>query len=660
MDKSLKTCICFFCVITYLMHFFHVPDPELLFVMPLAICLTVCLWKHPMRLTLIDIALLLLWGYGLCSPSVNSTSSLISATNMAVNLMLYFLARCLFLHRQEGVRWLCGTLTICIALLSLLALYQFAIFDSRMHEAGFDSLYDFRYLYRPLGVPSNEWNGLQWLWGCVVTVTYLQTTDRRIKGLCLLSGLMIWATILLSFSRGGYIAVLVCGILFVVYWFIKDKSVQIASEKSLSQRWLIGICFVAVTLFLGWQYRTEIIQTFHMNETVSQQRSAAGRLEALDFAKEILNDHPWGVGAGNYAIASDFYRNGEARSDGFTSYAGNIVAKTLVEGGYVGIIVYVLVVISVSMRFILTKNRKSNYWAIFPFLLGFLIKEITFPTFHGSNIIQQSIFILLAYIQQDGGEVENSKGWRIIAFTPIFVWIGLFWGRHRNNNTDGTPSLILKYQDCHSVEALDKALQKSPMDIQLHYYKAIENGDTIKLIALSTDYPDRIQFRWTLYEWYRKSGQIDKAVDELMKCILRYPRLLETDYWQELWLKDNKIAGDVQRQLNIAIQVAPEDVIQLAKNGSIALQLGNMHLAEKYLMQAKKMLPNLSRVWGNLATIEAYKGNVGKTKLYRKRMNLLEQGIFIKDDYALNENRDIKMILEQKYQFLFMMWYKTN
>lgn len=108
MDKSLNTCICFFWVITYLMHFFHIPDPELLFVMPLAICLTVCLWKHPMQLTLIDIALLLLWGYGLCSPSVNSTSSLTSATNMAVNLMSYFLARCLFLHKYEGVHWLCG------------------------------------------------------------------------------------------------------------------------------------------------------------------------------------------------------------------------------------------------------------------------------------------------------------------------------------------------------------------------------------------------------------------------------------------------------------------------------------------------------------------------------------------------------------------------
>ena len=99
--------------------------------------------------------------------------------------------------------------------------------------------------------------------------------------------------------------------------------------------------------------------------------------------------------------------------------------------------------------------------------------------------------------------------------------------------------------------------------------------------------------------------------------------------------------------------------MQLAKNGSVALQLGNMRLAEKYLMKAKQMLPNLSRVWGNLATLEANKGYTERADLYRKRMELLEQGIFVKDNHVANESRDINTMLEQKYRFLFIMWYKT-
>lgn len=660
MGKSMNMCICALLVVTYLMHFFHVPDSELLFALPLAVCLTVCLWKYPIRFTFIDIALLLLWGYGLWSPSVNCRSSLISATHMATNLLSYFLMRCLFLQKCEGANWLCRTLTMCIAVLSAMALYQFAIFDYRIHEIGFASLYNFRYLYRPLGIPSNEWSVLQWLWAGIVTITYVQTTDRKIKGLCLLSGLMVWANILLSFSRGEYIAVLICGTLFCYYWCIVNKSMFFASKKSLLQRGFIGFCFIIFTLIISWQYRTDIIQTFRMNETISQQRSAAGRLEALVFAKKVVDQHPWGVGKANYTIANDFYRHGETRSDNFTSYAGNIVAKILVEGGYVGMILYGIVVLSVGVWLVCGKKRECTYWAISPFLLGFLIKESTFPTFYDSDIIQLSVFMLLAYVQQGCEKVENPKGWRIAAFIPTLAWIGLFFCRHRYHNADSTPLLIQEYLSSHSIEALDKALLKSPMDVQLHYYKAIEKSDTIKLTVLSTNYPDRIQFRWTLYEWYRMSGQTDKAVDELMHCILRYPRLMETDYWQELWQKDYKIASETQKQLNIAIQVIPEDVMQLAKNGSIALQLGNMQLAEKCLMQAKHMLPNLSRVWGNLATIEAYKGNTEKTKLYRKRMNLLEQGIFIKDNYVSNEEQDIKKMLEQKYLFLFMMWYKTT
>lgn len=236
MGKGLSICISILWVVTYLMQFFHVPDPELLFALPLAVCLAVCLWKCPIRVTIIDIALLLLWGYGLCSPSVNRAASLMGATDMAVSLSAYFLARCLFVQRQAGGKRLCQVLTVCVAVFSLLALYQFAVFDDRIHEVGFASLYDFRFLYRPLGVPSNEWNALQWLWGGLIMLAYLQTTDKRIRLVCLLAGLMVWATILLSFSRGGYMAVVICSILFLVMLFIKDRSAS--SQKSQNLKFL--------------------------------------------------------------------------------------------------------------------------------------------------------------------------------------------------------------------------------------------------------------------------------------------------------------------------------------------------------------------------------------------------------------------------------------
>ena len=653
MGKGLSVCTCFLLVTVYLMGFFHVPDPELLFVLPLAVCLAVCLWRCPIRLTFIDTTLLLLWVYGLLSPSVNRTGSLTSATDMAGSLLAYFLMRSLFVGNRQGRERLYRMLTACIGVLALLALYQFMVFDNRIHDAGFDSLYDFRFLYSPLGVPSNEWNALQWLWGGMVAIACLHAANSRFKVFALLTGLMVWATILLSFSRGGYIAILVCGGLFLFSLFINH-------QLSTSKRSLLvsGSCFVLLTLSICWQYRAEVVQTFRMNETLSQQRSTARRMEALDFAKEVADNHPWGVGKGNYTLAGDYYRRGETRSDSFTSYAGNIAAKALVEGGYAGLAIYCLVMLSVFVRIV--RAKRWDYGVVFLFLLGFLIKELTFPTFYDSGIIQLSVFMLLAYIQQDCGRVKAARQWRFAAIIPLFVWVGMFVGRQMHDRAGSTPALIREYVYGHSVEALEKAIEKSPMDVQLHYYIAVENEDTARLAALSADYPDRLLFRRTLCDWYRQNGACDKAADELAHCILRHPRLLERRYWKALLQEDERIADTVLNHLQIVIRTEPEDVMQLAKYGSIALQLGDTLMAEDYLVQANRMLPNLSRVWGNLATVEESKGNTETAQLYRQRMDLIERGIFAIGTDTPQERVNDESPEEREYEFLFMIWYKTN
>ncbi len=649
MGKGLSVCIGFLLVVSYLMRFFHVPDPELLFALPLAVCLAVCLWKRPIRITLIDIALLLLWVYGLCSPSVNRAGTLMSATGMANSLFAYFLMRCLFSQCREGSRNIAMALSACIAVLSLFALCQFFIYTKCVYNVGFDSLYDFRFLYRPLGVPSNEWNALQWLWGGMLAVAYLQTNDKRLKGLCLVAAMAVWCIILLSFSRGGYIAALICIILCGLVCY---------RRLSTFRTWVIGGCFALLSLFLCWQFKTEMAQVVRMNETVSQKRSTATRLEAMDFAKETVGKHAWGVGKGNYSLAHDFYIRGEQRSDSFTSYAGNMAAKILVEGGYAGIVIFLLMLFSVIAHIIYAKKRE--YWFLSIFLIGFFIKEITFPTFYDSGITQMSAFFILAYIQKENAGKDYSRIQKFTALIPLFVWTGLFIGRKAHESKGCTAALIREYIGNHSKASLEKAIKQSPMDIQLHYYKAVEERDTIKLKELSHDYPNKILYRWTLYEWYRESGDINNATEELAFCILNHPRLLATDYWQKLWQDDFRIAQSVENKLRSAIQAKPEDAIQLAKYGSVALSLGDRQLAEQYLTTANRQLPNLSRVWGNLAIIEADKGNTDMAELYNRRMNLLEQGIFAQKVHSENNKQDIKKILNQDYRFLFFVWYNTS
>ena len=77
---------------------------------------------------------------------------------------------------------------------------------------GFSSLYDFRFLYKPLGVPNNEWSSLQWLFGGIITAVYIYSENKIIKGIALLSGAIILCLALVSFSRGIYLA----GIVFII------------------------------------------------------------------------------------------------------------------------------------------------------------------------------------------------------------------------------------------------------------------------------------------------------------------------------------------------------------------------------------------------------------------------------------------------------------
>lgn len=81
---------------------------------------------------------------------------------------------------------------------------------------GFSSLYDFRFLYKPLGVPNNEWSSLQWLFGGIITAVYIYSENKIIKGIALLSGAIILCLALVSFSRGIYLAGIVFIILLIV------------------------------------------------------------------------------------------------------------------------------------------------------------------------------------------------------------------------------------------------------------------------------------------------------------------------------------------------------------------------------------------------------------------------------------------------------------
>lgn len=649
MSKILNICIIALMLIYYLLPFFRIVDSSLLFLLSLSICLAIKLWKRKICLTPVDISLLFIGVYCLFSPSVNRIASFAVSTNIISALMFYFLLRCVVQGNDKTKRILYCGFVIFIAFISLVSLFQFSIFDKRVFAVGFRSLYDFRFLYKPFGIPTNEWNNLQWIWGGVITATFLTFRNKSIKILCVLSGLLVWSNILLSFSRACYLAILICGLLTLILYHKNNIFHHRAA-------FVFGIGFVAITIFVCIQYNTEISQTLRMNETTSQQRSTKGRLNSFGIIKNVMNEYPLGVGAGNYTLAYDYYQQGETRNDTFTSYAGNNISKILVEGGYVGVLIYGLFLLSIMWQFIRTNKRYP--WIVFVLLIGFFTKELFFPTFYDSRIIQLSLLVLLAGIQQEAELIRGTHKWWVMAMLPLITWIVLFIGKSMNDSPNSIPRLIHKHLYDNSEESLDKAILKSPLDVQLYYYKAVVEKDTAQLQVLTNNYPDRLMFHRTLCEWYIYNGENNHAIESVSKCIIRHPRVLSAEEWRELIYVDTTLWSGVLLRLQSILNTPPDDVVQMAKYGSIALQLGDTVLAEKYLRMAIREIPSFPQVWNNLSIIEENKGNKGTAELYHRRKNLIEFGIFF-DESVLQQKETIEEpLLYDKYKFLFMKWYQ--
>lgn len=161
--------------------------------------------------TSLDIAVGLVVLFDLFSPVyvVSAVAAMPRAGVSFLALLVYLVSRRLFAS-GKAINIICLGSLLPIGLALALAVCSFFIFRHSVLDVGFEDTYPFRFLFRPLGYITNTWaevllSILGWL--CLV---------RRY------SGFLVFLTIgaiLLSFSRGAYIALAV----YVVLWLIFVK-----------------------------------------------------------------------------------------------------------------------------------------------------------------------------------------------------------------------------------------------------------------------------------------------------------------------------------------------------------------------------------------------------------------------------------------------------
>ena len=666
-----------------------------------------CFWrKAPIKFSIIDAGVIIIWLYDLASLlwSINSSPTIISLYLGTTAAACYFLVRHIS-QTEKYFRWLLGFFCSIIGIVVAIGLGTFWFYVKTLKEIDIENIYFFRHLYRPFGLASNDWAGLLWLFGGIIAVAYTVFNSKRIQRWLFVLGGCILFLIVVSFSRGMYITLGIFIISAVVFFF-RRLSIQYFRTFGLFTLFLI----IATVLF-----HTPVCSTLQMGKTVSQQRSTSGRIEMSGAACTVIKEYPaTGVGQGNFTLALNpsYFEDDRV---GFTSYAPNLLVQITVEKGFIGLVLYLCW--GFCILFYCIRNSRMTSWIVFGFLLLFVVREQTFPIFFESDSAQCLVFVLLATMQsmvEQKKKISSLDKRYAFAFSILMLitcfGTTCFMRRTVHNNlrfraceraldnknwTDAQYELtscsqsipviinsILVYTEIYKHTQNDDLLlrmdsllrvviARNPKDNYPLYLRAkhpmlsanYSEGER-RLRELITKYPNNAIYRYGFFKCLYRQNKTNEAAEQLSQCIVLSPQIMNTEYWRTLALQDSILFRETKRHLQVILQHATSEPLSLACLGKIAFELGDYHLAEEYLSESLRQLPNLSGAWYNIGLLYRERGLDKKANTCFRRAYHLERGAFAPID-RLEDYLQTRMVfrttpetlLGKHYATKFQSWY---
>ncbi|MDR2139028.1 MAG: O-antigen ligase family protein [Tannerella sp.] len=645
--------------------------------------------------------------------SVEPVSGFFAVKTLTFGLIFYFLLR-ISLNRVSKLETFLFVACILIFVLCAVASITFLLFHSACAYVGFTGLYDFRHLYKPLGYLTNVWGSLLiGFAGIVLLALHLGKPGKTKFVFLILLTSLLWWNLAVSFSRGVYLAslflLLSYGILLVFSGIDRKRKV-----------WII-IALVFPLLIAGFAYPQDIVGTLQFNRSLSQQRSIAGRMDAMSSSYELFKKSPLtGTGAGTYQQVINTYRY-EDDDAGFTSFAPNGYTQLLVEQGLVGLILWGSVFALIFIK--LVRKRKQSSAAIVAgiVLAAVLIREATFPVLLESVGFQMLIFSFMAVFQHEQPQKGVRKELKHKLYFPLIMLTSslfilaytLYYMREEQNNSQAlqalkadrpeeaetyilktserTPYLINRYLIYHELyrktndtaylnraaSYLQKAALKNPNDAMLTYYQASVLRASGKhetalsvLTELTQKFPNKSLYRLGAFDLLYQNGQRENAFPRLLQAVKSAPGILDSSYLKELFVKDSTLKQTFNGILlqNVSKEKNSGDPVLLAKTGKIFLWLGFEKEAKPCLEKAVRLLPNLIYPHYHLSQIESMQNNPEQSMIYRKQFVFLCTGTLSKTVIAQTVSEDgtekllagNKGITDHSYTAKFQTWYHSS
>jgi O-antigen ligase len=621
--------------------------------------------NYTLKFNLIDLAFLTLlaqqtisWWFSTYQPN-----SFIYLSHSILMVFFYFCLRFYrinqgyrkfsFLSLMTGLGLILGTATI----------FSFLFFHFNITYHGFDDIVNFRNLYHPLGMLSNDWVSYLLLYFTFAVTSLFYAERKDVKFFSGITVVLLMLGLIVSFSRGGYLSLIFFLIFLVISLLVLRFPRQLIK---------IGIPFV-IAVLLSFSFNNEISPTLGMTQNTSQIRSIEGRTKLWDGAIEMFVQSPLlGVGSGNNIKECNFYIDKEADTF-FTGRVTNSFFQLLSEQGLVGVLTWgSLIVIIVFTFFKIIKQKAKSpkerivAASLLSGLLALGLREMTFSSFFENIGLQLGLSIFAAFAANAYRQnviIRNRKfsNYIILLFfvlTVMGAWNFFKTGMAKKYNEQ----FITAFQPGNhqaAKGAISKAISWQPDNALLYFNRALLADSILSMFSFS-EYPipsnekqslkspirdlkkaielspaDAMLFH-NLAILYWASGRIEKAQDAFNRAITLEPyssmfnfSLAQFYKWQKRERKSKfhfnravfqhpvLLQSNLNEQLILEkdynfqklIKQSTENPVLQARKAALLLQCGDTINARKVLKEVTAKLPNLNRPWYYLAEVALSKGD---------------------------------------------------
>lgn len=487
-----------------------------------------CNIKNP---DIVDFAILIPLSYLSVASFLTSPSAWYERRASMWILFIIIYVICRIFHNHANFVKVVNLITTILAFaLSGWGLLSFGFHAMDIYSAGFDDLYNFRHLFHPFGILNNAW--------AEVLILLIPATSYMPRKARFLAFIMITAGIILTFSKGAYIALT---FIVTVAYFIKVRKGENTAALKLASVCGLTIIILLLVFFPSFLQWFTALSEFHSG-------SNEWRLAAIEkLSHNLSNISTFGYGIGQYCEFGII--------SGLPDYVWhpisvmpNILNRWLIEYGYIGTAVCIL-----SISVVVYDLYKCNNYLLLSIIIALLIKNMT----------------------------ASYMSWP--PFIPIFLAIYLGMTKHRGTATSRFLQVV--FIICIFTPFL--FLSISMIDSQL-----IKRDDSNSDLSCKRTQLDATSYAMRHYlEILSSKEYMDHRNDTLQKYESQYEDYLKHDYFYPIFKKSAHFPSSSVMIRNV--DLLEGNYYWKFISGNESLSQGNKPMGFKYLLDAYIQNPAL-------------------------------------------------------------------